>query len=434
MARTILQQLTTSEIDNYLHEVDHAIEAHIVWLSRVNRNLIFLTPPADTDLAEHPEQLCSFGRWYQSVETSELRTDPSFIEIDGIHKKVHESARNLLVKLRDGNPISIDEYDAFVQHSNALRASALRLRKALKRNQGLVSRLMLKVFENASEGVIITDPRTHILQVNTAFSRVTGYRPDEVIGQMPSILYSGRQPSDFYRQMWHQLAESGHWEGEIWNRRKNGEIYLEWLSIAAVTDDSGSTTHYVGIFSDITRAKDNEQQLRHLAHFDQLTQLPNRTLFHDRLHHAMAMARREGKQIAVLFLDLDGFKAINDSFGHAAGDELLRQVAARLQDNLRESDTVSRFGGDEFTIVLPDVLNMEGVAITAAKLIEAIARPYFINGHSAHITTSLGISLYPTMADTSEKLITQADLAMYHAKNHGKNHYEFFAPAFEGEI
>jgi diguanylate cyclase (GGDEF)-like protein len=251
---------------------------------------------------------------------------------------------------------------------------------------------------------------------------------------MPSILYSGRQHSDFYRQMWHQLTESGHWEGEIWNRRKNGEIYLEWLSIAAVTDDSGNISHYVGIFSDITRAKDNEQQLRRLAHFDQLTQLPNRILFHDRLHHAMAMARREDKQIAVLFLDLDGFKAINDSLGHAAGDELLRQVAARLQENLRESDTVSRFGGDEFTIVLPDVSDREGVAITAAKLIEAVARPYLINGHSAHVTTSLGISLYPTMADTSEKLITQSDIAMYHAKNHGKNHYEFFKPDFEGEV
>ena len=434
MERALLQQLTTGEIDFYLQEVDHAIEAHIVWFSRINRNLIFLTPPADTDLADHPEHLCSFGRWYQSVETPELRNDPAFIEIGKIHLKVHESARHLLAHLHEGTPISIEDYDAFVQHSNALRQSARHLRMSLKRNQRLVTKLMLKVFENASEGVIVTDPRTHILRVNSAFTRVTGYREEEVIGQKPTILYSGRQPDDFYRQMWHQLTESGHWEGEIWNRRKNGDVYLEWLSITAVNDDSGNITHYVGIFSDITRAKDNEQQLRYLAHFDQLTQLPNRTLFHDRLHHAMAMARREGKQIAVLFLDLDGFKAVNDSLGHSAGDELLRQVAKRLQDNLRESDTVSRFGGDEFTIVLPDVPGREGVEIIAAKLIEAVATPYLINGRSAHITTSLGISLYPTMADASEKLITQADMAMYHAKNHGKNHYEFFNPDFEGEV
>jgi diguanylate cyclase (GGDEF)-like protein/PAS domain S-box-containing protein len=434
MQRALLQQLSTSEFDNYIHELDHAIEAHITWFTRINRNLIFLTPPADTDLAEHPEHLCSFGRWYQSVGTPEVLSDPAYAEIGVIHHKVHESAKNLLSKLHEGNPISIDDYDAFVQHTNALRESAQRLRAALKRNQGLVSRLMLKVYENASEGVIITDPGTHILQVNDAFTRVTGYRKEEVIGQRPAMLYSGRQNDDFYRQMWHQISESGHWEGEIWNRRKNGDVYLEWLSIAAVKDDNGNTTHYVGIFTDITRAKDNEQQLLRLAHFDQLTQLPNRTLFLDRLHHAMAMARRERKQIAVLFLDLDGFKAVNDSLGHAAGHELLRQVAQRLAETLRESDTVSRFGGDEFTIVLPDVTGNEGVEITAGKLIEAIARPYLINGHSAHITTSLGISLYPTMADSSEKLITQADMAMYHAKNHGKNHYEFFKPDFEGEV
>ena len=434
MQRAFLQQLTTSELDNYLHELDHAIEAHITWFSRINRNLIFLVPPADTDLADHPEQLCAFGRWYQGMETPELHADPVFAEIGEIHQKVHDSAKTLLTKLHGGNPISIDDYDAFVQHTHALRESAQRLRNALKHNSGLVSRLMLKVYENASEGVIITDPNAHILQVNDAFTRVTGYRKDEVIGQRPALLFSGRQSDEFYHQMWHQLIESGHWEGEIWNRRKNGDIYLEWLSISAVKDDNGNTTHYVGIFTDITRAKDNEQQLLRLAHFDQLTQLPNRTLFLDRLHHAMAMARREHKQIAVLFLDLDGFKAVNDSLGHSAGDELLRQVAGRLTETLRETDTVSRFGGDEFTVVLPDVTGNEGVEITAAKLIDAIARPYLINGHSAHITTSLGISLYPTMADTSEKLITQADMAMYHAKNHGKNHYEFFKPDFEGEV
>ncbi len=430
MEPTFLQQLTTSEIDHYLHEVDSAIEEHIKWFARINRDLIFRTPPAANDVASHPEQLCSFGRWYLAVTTPELRSDPVFITIGEIHRRVHQSARQLLLKSSKQQAISHAEYNAFVVHSNALRDGAKQLRITLKHNQQLVSTLMLKVFENASEGVIVTDPQGKILRVNQAFSRLTGYGETEVIGKRTNLLYSGRQSEEFYRQMWHQLIESGHWEGEIWNRRKDGNVYLEWLSIAAVKDNAGDTSHYVAVFSDITRAKENEQQLRYLAHFDQLTQLPNRTLFQDRLHQAMAMARREGKQVAVLFLDLDGFKAINDRLGHAAGDELLRQVARRLQENLRESDTVSRFGGDEFTIVLPDVSGREGIATTAAKLIEAVARPYLIGGHSAHVTTSLGISLYPSMADSGDKLITQADMAMYHAKNHGKNHFEFYLPEF----
>ncbi|HEY0633776.1 MAG TPA: diguanylate cyclase [Gammaproteobacteria bacterium] len=430
----LLQQLTTSEIEHCLQAVDNAVEAHVKWFARVNRTLLFHTPPADLDIAVHPEQLCSFGRWYQSVESPELRSDPLFIAIGEIHRRVHQSAKQLLLKSNTQKAISRADYDAFVLHSNALRDGAKQLRLTLKRNQRLASTLMLKVFENANEGVIITDPQGRILRVNHAFSRLTGYREEEVIGQSTNLLYSGRQDEAFYRRMWQQLHESGHWEGEIWNRRKGGDIYLEWLSIAAVKDSGGSTSHYVAIFSDITRAKENEQQLRQLAHFDQLTQLPNRILFMDRLHQAMAMARREGKQVAVLFLDLDGFKAVNDSLGHAAGDELLRQVARRLKENLRESDTVSRFGGDEFTIVLPEVGGRDGITTIAAKLIEAVARPYLIAGHSAHITTSLGISLYPDMADSSEKLIAQADLAMYHAKNHGKDHFEFFTPELDTVI
>lgn len=431
MHRILLQQLTTSELDQHLYEVEHAIESHFAWFSTITRSLLFSTEPPESDLAERPEQLCSFGRWYESVQTPELRNDPTFDEIGEVHRQVHESAKRLLTRVRDGEAIGVAEYDEFVERSNSLRHRSQRLRAALKQNQGLISRLMLKVFENANEGVIITDPRAHILQVNRAFSRVTGYDADEVIGRNPSVLYSGRQPDDFYRQMWRKLTTEGHWEGEIWNRRKNGELYLEWLSIAAVNDEMGNLTHYVGLFSDITRAKDNEERLRRLAHFDQLTELPNRTLFLDRLDHAIAIARRQGKQLAVLFLDLDGFKAVNDSLGHATGDELLRHVGRRLQAALRESDTVSRFGGDEFTIVLPDVPGPKGAAVTAAKLIDAVAEPYFLDGHTIRITMSLGISLFPASADTSEALVAQADLAMYRAKRRGAGRYEFFTPDSE---
>jgi diguanylate cyclase (GGDEF)-like protein/PAS domain S-box-containing protein len=428
MDRLLLQQLTTQDLDVYLREIEQAIEMHIHWLARVYRSLVCHTPPVEQDLAEHPDRICNFGRWYHSIENEELRNSPAFIAIDAVHRNVHETARVLLQKSQRGEAITPEDYDQLVAASNTMREQSISLRNLLKRDQALISRLMLKVFENASEGVIITDPKTHILNINDAFTQVTGYSADEVIGQRPSLLYSGRQDDDFYHRMWQQLTETGHWEGEIWNRRKNGDIYLEWLSIAAVNDEDGNVTHYVGIFSDITQAKENEHQLRYLAHYDQLTRLPNRTLFQDRLRQALAMARRDGLQVAVLFLDLDGFKEVNDALGHGAGDELLRQVALRLQGTLRESDTVSRFGGDEFTIVLSDVRGRDAVARIAGKLVESVARPYDLGGETAHVTTSLGISLYPDMTRSSEELIHQADSAMYHAKNHGKNHYEFYDP------
>jgi diguanylate cyclase (GGDEF)-like protein len=226
--------------------------------------------------------------------------------------------------------------------------------------------------------------------------------------------------------MWEELKLSGQWQGEIWNRNRQGDIYLEWLSIAAVRDEEGNISHYIGIFSDITSEKENEERLHYLAHYDQLTNLPNRILFTDRLKHALAMARRARNQVAVMFLDLDGFKAINDSLGHTTGDKLLRLVAERLTDCLRESDTVARFGGDEFTIVLPAIDDEESVAKIARKITEEVARPYLINSHRASVTTSIGISLYPADGQQAHTLIQKADKAMYHAKRHGKNHHEFY--------
>jgi diguanylate cyclase (GGDEF)-like protein/PAS domain S-box-containing protein len=327
---------------------------------------------------------------------------------------------------QSGERITEEEYDRLVLFSDELRFLIGALRRELYQDQFITSRLMGKVFENAHEGVIITAPDTTIISVNRAFTEVTGYQPEEVIGQQPDILRSNQQDSTFYQCMWEELKSSGQWQGEIWNRNKQGDIYLEWLSITAVRDDEGNISHYIGIFSDITSEKENEERLHYLAHYDQLTNLPNRILFTDRLKHALALARRARNQVAVMFLDLDGFKEINDSLGHTNGDMLLRMVASRLTDCLRESDTVARFGGDEFTIVLPAIDDEESVAKIARKITKEVARPYLINSHRASVTTSIGISLYPVDGQQAHTLIQKADKAMYHAKRHGKNHHEFF--------
>lgn len=426
MYRDLFQQLTLNELDKYSFEFEHAIEIHAKWLSRVNRTLICSLPPEAKDLSENPHQLCQFGRWYHNVDDPILVSQDTFRHIGEVHRNMHLKAGELLRNNLNHIPIEADDYDELIKLSEELRFLLNSLRRDINHNRNLTSKLMGKVFENANEGVIITAPDTTIISVNKAFTNVTGYSAQEVIGRKPDMLQSGRQDAAFYQKMWEDLDNYGQWHGEIWNRNKRGEVYLEWLSIAAVKDDEGNLSHFVGIFSDITSEKENEERLEHLAHYDQLTGLPNRILFNDRLKQALALARRARNQVAVMFLDLDGFKAINDSLGHAAGDGLLAQVAQRLSQCLRESDTVARFGGDEFTVVLPEIDSEESVAKIARKITEEVARPYNLDGIEASVTTSLGISLYPTDGQQPHTLVQKADNAMYHAKRHGKNHHEFY--------
>ncbi|MGM0593526.1 MAG: diguanylate cyclase domain-containing protein [Pseudomonadota bacterium] len=426
MELELLQQLSLIELNKYTHELEHAVENHAKWLANVNRTLICGLEPEQSDLADKPHLCCHFGRWYHKIDDPVITSQETFRRIGVVHEQMHEAARQLLLKRQANEAISAAEYDELVEFSEELRFLLMALRTSLNRNRDITAKLMGKVFENASEGVVITDPKAKIISINKAFSEVTGYSEAEVIGQGPELLQSGRQDADFYRRMWHCLEATGHWQGEIWNRNKRGEIYLEWLSIAAVKDEKGEVSHYVGIFSDITTEKENEERLEHLAHYDQLTDLPNRILFNDRLRQALALARRARSQVAVMFLDLDGFKAINDSLGHAAGDDLLAQVAERLTGCLRQSDTVARFGGDEFTVVLPGIEDEQSVCKIAQKIVEEVARPYLLDGTEASVTTSIGISLYPLDGQQPDTLIHKADNAMYHAKRHGKNHYEFF--------
>lgn len=286
-------------------------------------------------------------------------------------------------------------------------------------------RLVARVFDRAAEGVLITDADQRILTLNDSFTAVTGYTREEVIGERPSILQSGKQGPGFYKSMWDSLRTHGWWQGEIWNRRKNGELYLEWLSINVVRDEQGNVINYIGMFSDITLIKESRQRMEYLATHDELTDLPNRTLFNDHLRLALARSARASTDLALLFVDLDNFKIINDTLGHQEGDALLKQVAARLKTCVRGSDTVARLGGDEFVVLL-EIEQRSEAALMATRILNAFAASFTLQGQECFITTSIGISLFPEDAPDPQILMRHADTAMYCAKEHGKNTYMFF--------
>lgn len=285
--------------------------------------------------------------------------------------------------------------------------------------------LAAKVFEQANEGITITDANRNIVLINQAFSTITGYGEAETIGKNPRMLSSGRQTPEFYRVMWESINTLGHWQGEVWNRRKDGSLCPEWLSISRVLDANGSVTNYIGIFSDLTQHKAAEEHILRLGYFDPLTGLANRLLLNDRVNHDISTAQRNRTQLAVLFFDLDHFKYVNDSLGHSIGDKLLIEVATRLKLSVREQDTVSRLGGDEFILVLPNT-DADGATHVAAKLLDILGQTYRIDQHELVVTPSIGIAVYPGDGTDYDTLFKRADAAMYRAKQDGRNHYRSF--------
>jgi diguanylate cyclase (GGDEF)-like protein/PAS domain S-box-containing protein len=283
------------------------------------------------------------------------------------------------------------------------------------------------VFEYSKEGIIVTDADNKIVSVNRSFVEITGYSAEEVIGRNPNILSSGHQGRDFYERMWAEIAETGSWQGEMWDRRKNGEVYPEALTIIRVKNVEGTVINHLAIFSDISERRLAQERIQQLAHYDVLTGLPNRVLFSDRLEQAMIFAQRNHSKISLLFLDIDRFKQINDTLGHGVGDQLLQSVGQRLLECVREQDTVSRQGGDEFIVVLADA-DAEGAELVADKIMHNITQPYMIEQHDLRITASIGIAVYPDHAQDCESLIKYADVAMYQAKESGRNCYLRFDP------
>ena len=287
-------------------------------------------------------------------------------------------------------------------------------------------RLWSRVLEQSGEGIFVCDPHERILLVNTAFEKLTGFSADEALGKTPRMFQSGRQDRAFYADLWRSVAETGAWCGEMWNRRKSGELYVQWLSIGAVRDPKGVVTHYVGIFSDITIRKQAEDRLVHLAHYDALTDLPNRILLLDRLNELIKSAQRNKSKVAVVFIDLDRFKEVNDSLGHDAGDLLLQTLAKRLTSAVRDQDTVARMGGDEFIVLIQGLHDVKDVPMLVQKLLSCLVESVTLNGYELTVTASMGISLYPDDATNGPELIRNADAAMYQAKDAGRNAYRFY--------
>ncbi len=336
-----------------------------------------------------------------------------------LHDTMEEIQRDMDLSRRADVDVNNPDIGEMAQNFNLLVG---KLEHANERLQ-----LFVKMFDNSGEAIMITDAQRKIIAVNPAFYKITGYTEEDVIGNNPNILKSGRQDEKFYQTMWKSINDLGVWQGEIWNRRKTGEIYPEWLSIGTVKNSQNEIINYIAVFSDITKRKEDEAHIEHLAHYDSLTHLPNRALFADRLKHALVTGTRNKKKTALLFLDLDKFKHVNDTMGHLAGDMLLQSVADRLKSCRRESDTICRQGGDEFMILLPEVNGAEDAETVARKVISSMEEPHRIGGKELVITFSIGISICPDDAADDEMLIKHADDAMYLAKASGRNNYKFFA-------
>lgn len=286
-------------------------------------------------------------------------------------------------------------------------------------------RLAERVFSESSQGIVISDATNRIIRINAAFSRITGYTPDEVLGQNPKLLKSGQQDPDFYAAMWQAIQRHGHWQGEVWNRAKDGHIYPEWLTINTLRDDTSQITHFIGLFDDITDKKDFERRLMHLANYDALTELPNRNLLQEQVQTLLTAAAQSNQSVALMFIDLDKFKHINDTLGHPAGDQVLREVAQRFTTIVTNHGVLARWGGDEFVLALPGADGIQSAQV-ARQLSDSLQRPFAIGGAHYHISMSSGIALYPADGRTVEALLRCADTAMYRAKADGTNRYRFF--------
>ncbi|GHD81993.1 EAL domain-containing protein [Vogesella fluminis] len=367
------------------------------------------------DLASHP-----------------LRTVPSQMPLLAARKVLLEhQLRHLGVTGEDGRLLTIigmsdilatieQEFLAELRHALQERDEAL-----LRSRQSLL--MADKVFESTMEGIVITDGKGLIQSVNPAFSRITGYTRDEAIGHTPALLKSGRQSADFYEHMWRQLGTDGFWQGEVVNRRKNGLLYTEHLTITAIEDELGVTRHYIAVFADITQRKQAEERLHFLANHDALTGLPNRTLFAEKLQVAVEQAHEQQQRFALMFIDLDRFKLINDTLGHQAGDELLVKISQRLQEKAPGNSTVARLAGDEFTILLPNTGGLSTLAGMAQDMLASITGELVLGGNSkVFVSASLGIAVFPDDGGTADSLLVNADAAMYRAKNRGKNTFQFY--------
>ena len=367
---------------------------------------------------------CSTRIWYDDEETWDFVGRDVYAELTA----GREAFRELWFKRQDGTHFwgrlagrALDTADVYA--GSVWIVEDLTVEKA-EHEELLLAR---KIFEVNSEAIMVTDAKNRIVRVNAAFESITGYREAEVIGGDPKMLGSGRHFPEFFVNMWKTLREHGHWEGEIWDKRKDGSEYPKWVHIDTIRDNNAQVSHYVAVFSDISERKASEERIRYLAQHDALTGLPNRFTLAVHLEHALARAERAGEKVGLMFIDLDNFKAVNDTLGHHIGDLLLCEVARRITGVVRKSDIVARIGGDEFVVVLESARLPSDAGMAAQKIIERLGDAVPVSSNELHTTPSIGIAVFPDDGSNSDMLMKNADLAMYHAKSAGRNNYQFYA-------
>ena len=414
--------------DAIYHAIFDGSRDGIIITSAIDRRFHHANPAICAMLGYRPEELMQMG--VEDIHPP--------IEMPHVQAAFERSLRGetqgtieLLVRRKDGSVFSA-EISLTLIHliDQAYLVGIFRDVSARKETERRL-RLNAAVFDNALEGITITDSNGTILDVNDGFTAITGFMREEVLGKNSSILKSGLHDAAFYTTLWREIKTHGHWGGEIWNRHKNGDVYAEWLNITTVSDEQGEFVNYIGIFSDITFAKQHEKQLEHIAHYDALTGIPNRLLLADRMKQAIAQARREQKMLGVCYMDLDGFKPVNDTLGHQAGDHVLVEIAGRIGNILREGDTVARLGGDEFVVLLPNLNHQEECIATLKRLHESISLPIVIQNQSFSLTVSIGVSIFPADDNDPDVLLRHADQAMYIAKQSGKNRYHLYDPTHD---
>ena len=421
--RKLAEKALRESEDRFRNIFTNAIDG-ILLADAVTRKFIMANPAIERMLGYSHEEILNLG--VDDIHPAEVL--PAVVhEIKQKLAGEETLTPNLQVKRKDGSVFYADINAAPITIEGKPYLMGL-FRDITERKQTEDAlRQAATVFESSHDGVTITDLNGRMLAVNRAFLKITGYTEAEVLGQNPSILHSGRQKKDFYQSMWASIKAEGFWQGEIWNRRKNGETYPEWLTISAVHNEQGETTRYVGVFSDLSQLKQSETQLEHLAHYDPLTNLPNRLLLQSHLSHALAQAQRHHNQVGVLYLDLDRFKNINDSLGYPIGDELLISLTKRLATRIRSEDMLARLGGDEFLLVLEHIAGPEEAVNMARTILELLSHPFVLSGEQeVFIGASIGISISPDDGDSADQLIQHADAAMHLAKKQGRNTYRFY--------
>ena len=376
----------------------------------LGKSMLILFPPEREQEEQFILEKILAGEKVDHFETVRLRKDGRLVDVSVTISPIR------------------DEHGAIVGASKIARD--ITLRKLAEARLLLAS----NVFTHTNEAIMVTDAQGLIIEVNDAFTRITGYLREDAVGQSPRMFRSGRQGPEVFEAMWHNLVKHGHCQGEVWSRRKDGEAYAGLVTVSVIADSDGQPLQYVAIFADITSLRKNQELLEHVAHFDSLTDLPNRLLLSDRLHQAMVLCKRMQQSLAVLYLDLDGFKSINDCYGHDVGDELLVSISGRMKGVLREVDTLARMGGDEFVVVLVNIGSLSDCVQLVERILQACAVPVHLNGQIMQVSASIGVTLYPQDDAETDQLMRHADRAMYEAKQAGKNRYHLFDPAHDAEV